>query len=249
MEAISLPYIPFIFLIYIRKIYKIFDNIIQDFKQIEEYELNIYYECNVILFIMQVTSFEKNYKMQYRLNKGGIILYSNYNSGISPQFKPVFEKIKTLKVIGQEVGQLVVENSTCINAIKIDRVKAFLLESHDHLFCNKVVKQGTIRKEVFYVNPENRVRFLTEDIPFMLTFDIPGFKPNPFSEIQTHLLDIDVDYILSPSKKCIPGCLKQIVVAHILVVVSEWTQLDVLTKIDIFPKTNVSSSCCRVICC
>jgi len=31
------------------------------------------------------------------------------------------------------------------------------------------------------------------------------------------------------------------VVAHILVKVSEWTQLEVVTKVDVFPKVNASS--------
>lgn len=138
-------------------------------------------------------------------------------------------RIKALKVVGEAIGQLVITNSTCINAIKIDRIKAELLESRDHVFSNKIVKQGTIRKEVFYVNPENQLRFLSEDVPFMLTVEIPGFEPNAFTEVQNHLLDIDVDYHLTPARQCIPGCLKQIIVAHILVKASEWRQVDVVT--------------------
>lgn len=162
-------------------------------------------------------------------------------SSIQPSLKNNFVRIKTLKVVGEAVGQLVLENSTCINAIKIDRIKAFLLESTDSLFKNKIVKQGTIRKEVFYVNPQNQVKFLTEDIPFLLTVDIPGFCPNAFTEVQNHLLDIDVDFHLTPAKDCLPGCLRQIIVAHILVIASEWVQLDVLTKIDLFPKFDTNS--------
>lgn len=138
------------------------------------------------------------------------------------------ERIKCLKIIGQAVGQVVLTNSTCINAIKIDRITASLLESTDHFFKNKIVKQGIIRKEVFYVNPKNTLRFLSEDVPFTLTLDIPGFHPSPFTEVQSHLLKIDVDYTLTPAKVCIPGCLRQVIVADILVVVSEWTQLDVV---------------------
>ncbi len=148
----------------------------------------------------------------------------------------VTEKIKVLKVVGEAVGQLVLENSTCINAVKIDRINAKLLETTDHLFKNKVVKQGTIRKEIFFVDPEGVVRFKAEDIPFMLTVDIPGFKPNAFTDVQNHLLDIDVDFNLTPPRFCIPGCLQQKIVAHILVIVAEWTQLDVVTKVDLKPK-------------
>lgn len=150
------------------------------------------------------------------------------------------EKIKVLKVVGEAVGQLVLENSTCINAVKIDRINAKLLDTTDHLFRNKVVKQGTILKEIFYVDPEGVVRFKSEKIPFMLTVDIPGLKPNPFIEVQNHLLDIEVDYNLTPPRYCIPGCLQQKIVAHILVVAAEWTQLDVVTKVDLTPKVPSS---------
>lgn len=150
------------------------------------------------------------------------------------------EKIKVLKVVGEAVGQLVLENSTCINAVKIDRIKAKLIDSTDHLFKNKVVKQGTIRKEIFFVDPEGVVRFKAEDIPFMLTVDIPGFRPNAFSHVQNHLLDINVDFNLTPPRHCIPGCLQQIIVAHILVIAAEWTQLDVVTKVNLSPRVSSS---------
>lgn len=154
------------------------------------------------------------------------------------------ERIKVLKVIGEAVGQLVLANSTCINAVKIDRIRAKLLDITDHLFKNKVVKQGTIRKEIFYVDPEGVVRYKTEDIPFMLPVDIPGLRPNAFTEVQNHLLDIDVDYNLTPPRHCIPGCLEQKIVAHILVIAAEWTQMDVVTKV--YHKPKVPSL--RVIC-
>ncbi len=150
------------------------------------------------------------------------------------------EKIKVLKVVGQAIGQLVLDNSTCINAVKIDRINAKLLDTTDHLFRNKVVKQGIIRKEIFYVDPEGVVRFKTEDIPFMLTVDIPGFMPNGFTEVQNHLLDIDVDFSLKPPQYCIPGCLEQKIVAHILVIAAEWTQLDVVTKVNMSPRVPSS---------
>lgn len=150
------------------------------------------------------------------------------------------EKIKVLKVVGQAVAQLVLANSTCINAVKIDRIKAKLLDTTDHLFKDKVVKQGTIRKEIFYVDPEGTVRFKKEDLPFMLSVNIPGLRPNGFTEVQNHLLDIDVDYRLTPPRHCIPGCLEQKIVAHILVVAAEWTQLDVVTKVDYKPQVPSS---------
>ena len=153
----------------------------------------------------------------------------------------ITERIKTLKVIGEAVGQVVVENQIRINAVKIDRIKVELGDLTDHLFKNKVVKQGVIIKDIFFVDRKGILRSITEKIPFLLTVDIPGFKPNPLMEVQNHLLDIDVDFSLTPATQCRPGCLRQIIVAHILVVAAEWVQLDVVTGVEQFPKISLSN--------
>ncbi|MGD8400661.1 MAG: DUF3794 domain-containing protein [Bacillota bacterium] len=151
------------------------------------------------------------------------------------------ERVKVLRVIGEKVGELVVDGSITINAIKIDRIQAELGEVVDHIFKNKIVKQGLIHKQIFYVGLDGIVRHITEDIPFMLTVDIPGVDPNNiFLEVQNYLLDIDTDYTLTPATAETPGTLIQKVVAHILIKVSEWTQLDVVTKVDGCPKINPS---------
>lgn len=162
------------------------------------------------------------------------------------QVRTTTERIKVLKVIGEAIGQVVVEGAIPINAIKIDRIHAELRDVTDHVFHNKVVKQGVIHKQVFYVDPENIVRHISENIPFMLTVDIPGVDRTPFTEVQNHLLDIDTDFVLTPATCHEHGKLSQKVVAHILVKVSEWTQIDVVTKVDVFPKTNSMS---RIVCC
>ena len=166
------------------------------------------------------------------------------------QVRAATERVKVLKVVGERIGQVVVESNTPINAVKIDKIIAELRDVTDHVFTNKVVKQGTIHKQVFYVDPDGIVREIEENIPFMLTVDIPGVKRTPFTDVQNHLLDIDTDYVLTPSTGVEPGNLMQKVVAHILVKVSEWTQMDVVTKVDVFPKVNSMNkiSCCNKCC-
>lgn len=167
--------------------------------------------------------------------------YCDQWSSSKPQLKLNTERIKVLKVIGEEIGQVLLENSLPINAIKIDRINAELKESTDHIFCNKIVKQGIIHKQIFYVDPDNNVRHTSEDVPFIVAVDIPGVDPkNPYLEIQNHLLDIDVEHILTPAKHDGVANLNQKVVAHILIKVSEWVELEVVTKADIFPKIGTS---------
>jgi hypothetical protein len=168
-----------------------------------------------------------------------------YHTTISPsqQIRTKVERIKVLKVIGEAVAQVVVEGSIAINAVKIDRIIAELRDVIDHVFKNKIVKQGTIHKQIFFVDREGIVREVEENIPFMVSVDIPGVERTPFTDVQNHLLDIDTDFILTPGCGHEPGHLMQKVVAHILVKVSEWTQLDVVTKVDFFPKVNSLKRC------
>lgn len=142
------------------------------------------------------------------------------------------QRINALIHQGEAVGQLVLSTDTCINAIKIDRIKPKLLERTVHLFNNKVIIRGIIRKEVFFVDPDNRVRFLQEEVPFSLVVEFPGLKPNGKLEVQTYLLDARVDFSLHPARFCLPGLLRQTIVAHILVVVAEKRQLEIVTKVD-----------------
>ncbi|NLY91112.1 MAG: DUF3794 domain-containing protein [Firmicutes bacterium] len=158
------------------------------------------------------------------------------------------EKINTLIHKGETTGQLVLSSETCINAVKIDRIKAKLLEKTVHLFNNKVIIRGIIGKEIFFVDPQNRLRFFQEDLPFSLVVDFPGLKPDGKLEVQTHLLEARVDYILHPARYCLPGLLRQVVVAHFLVVVAEKRQLEVVTKVDLFPRMLSASPVYRKRC-
>src|SRR5690606_35955865 len=129
------------------------------------------------------------------------------SSSSTPQLHVEKKRINALIVKGETVSQLVLTTATCINAIKIDRIKARLLEKESHVVKGKVITRGTIRKEVFYVDPENRVRFRAEDLPFSLISEFPGLKPDRKLEVQTHLLDAKVDFILHPARHCLPGSL------------------------------------------
>lgn len=166
---------------------------------------------------------------------------------ISPgqQIRTKVERVKVLKVIGEAVAQVVVEGNISINAVKIDRIIAEVRDVSNHVFNNKVVEQGTVHKQVFFVDREGIVREVEENIPYMVSVDIPGIERTPFTDVQSHLLDIDTDFVLTPESCHEPGNLMQKIVAHILVKVSEWTQLDVVTKVDLFPKVN---SLTRIVC-
>jgi hypothetical protein len=149
------------------------------------------------------------------------------------------ERLKVLKVIGEKIGQVVVESSFEINAVKIDRIEVSVKDVTDHVFTNKIVKQGIIHKQVFFVDPAGIVRESTDNVPFMLAVDIEGVeRDNPWLEIENKVLKIETDYTLKPGTCHEPPLLKQKIVADFLVKVSEWVQLDVVVKPKFFADIN-----------
>ncbi len=152
------------------------------------------------------------------------------------------ERLKALKVIGEQVAQVVVESEIPIKAIKIERIDAKLGPVTEHVFKNKVVLQGVILKQIIFVDPGNFLRHTKEEIPFMTSVTIPGLKPDDDIEIQTHLLDLDTDFHLEESADSSKsGRLRQKIVAHILVKAAQWRQIDVVTDVRLSPRCNSMS--------
>lgn len=152
------------------------------------------------------------------------------------------ERLKVLKVIGEQVAQIVLENEIPIKAIKVERIDAKLGPITEHVFKNKVVLQGVILKQIIFVDPDNFLRHAAEEVPFMTSVTIPGLKPDEDIEIQTHLLDLDTDFHLEASAdRSKSGRLRQKIVAHILVKASQWRQIDVVTDVRLSPRCNSMS--------
>ncbi|MCK9221123.1 MAG: DUF3794 domain-containing protein [Limnochordia bacterium] len=141
--------------------------------------------------------------------------------------KPPFtiERFKVLRVIGEKVAQ-VVESGT-VNlpnpAIKVDRIDINLINVTHAVFQNKVIKQGQIDKQIFYVDETDTVRHEEVIVPFEAIIEIPGVSPEMDLEIQNRLLCSDVVFELLT-----PTVLLEKVVLDILVKVSEYVQRDLL---------------------
>ncbi|HBF36304.1 MAG TPA: hypothetical protein DDW50_03185 [Firmicutes bacterium] len=147
------------------------------------------------------------------------------------------ERLKVLRVIGEKIGQIAAENKIEIHAVKIDHIDASVKDLTDHVFTDKIVKQGVIHSQIFYVDPNGFVRETSDNVPFILAVDIPGvIRENPWLEIEDKLLKIETDYTLVPETCNEPGILKHKIVADFLVKVSEWVQLDVVVRPNFFTK-------------
>jgi hypothetical protein len=132
-------------------------------------------------------------------------------------------RIKAERVVGECIAQIVEEAPALQlpGAIKVDRIVATLTNIVHHLFPGKVVLQGFIHKQIFWVDSTNTVRHIAQDVPFCTACEIPAAAPGQLVEL--FLQDVFTDFQLAN------GFLCEKVVAHVLVKVSVLEQLDVIT--------------------
>lgn len=131
-------------------------------------------------------------------------------------------RIKAERVIGEAIVQIVEASTTPLpGAIKVDRIVPSITCVTDHVFPNKVVKQGIIHKQVFWVDAGGFVRHTPINVPFTVSADIPGTIPGHI--VENFLQDLNVDFVLCD------GMLTEKVVAHMLIKVGVLEQIDVIT--------------------
>jgi len=136
------------------------------------------------------------------------------------------ERFKLLRVIGDKIAQIV-ESATvglASPAIKVFRVDVELEDLEHSIFCNKVVTQGDIHLQIFYVDETDTVRHEAADLPFETVLELPGLSPDDMEiDIQHRLLSSEViTELLSPTSLSVR------VVVDLFVKVSEFVQRDLL---------------------
>jgi len=123
------------------------------------------------------------------------------------------------EVIGENTAQKLVENEVTLNtaAIKIDEIVASIRDLEVHLIEDKVIIQGNLHKQIFYVDIENLGRHQGEDIHFSLFVDLPGVQPEMEVDVCPRIEGIFFNLIS-------PTLLRQKVVMEFFVKVTECVQ-------------------------
>ncbi len=83
-----------------------------------------------------------------------------------------------------------------VPAIKIRNIDAEIRDITYDVIADKVIVQGIIHKQIFYVGIDNLIHHQAEDMPFSTFVDVPGALPGMFAQINiniekviAHLLD------------------------------------------------------------
>ncbi|MCK4257608.1 MAG: DUF3794 domain-containing protein [Halanaerobiales bacterium] len=139
------------------------------------------------------------------------------------KIQPLFscEKFKLLKVIGEETVQVVSDTVDALErpAREIIEIDFELVDTTDHAFTDKVVKQGIICKRIIYCDTDGDVRCQFVRIPFTAVAEIPGVDPKFELEFQNKLILAETDYDLID-----PNTLAEKVVFEIKIKVSKYVQ-------------------------
>ncbi|NLW59283.1 MAG: DUF3794 domain-containing protein [Firmicutes bacterium] len=105
-----------------------------------------------------------------------------------------------VEVIAEAQVQVLVEDTIDLftPAQKIDEIRAFVQDLRCHVIPGKVVFQGILHKQIFFVNEDNVVVHQGVDIPFSGFVDLPAAEPGQFCQVAATVEFIDFQ-LFSPT--------------------------------------------------
>lgn len=93
--------------------------------------------------------------------------------------------IKVGQVAGEDTKQVLVEDEACLDvpAKKVQDIQALITDISWEIIPGKVLIDGTIHKQIFYVGPDDVVRHQAFDVPFTAFVEVPGAVPGMAAQI------------------------------------------------------------------
>lgn len=126
------------------------------------------------------------------------------------------------RVIGEGTQQTLVENLFTLEfpAIKVSEIHGEIRDITTDVITDKVIVQGIVHKQIFFVDLDNVSRHQAEDVNFSLFIDIPGASPGQDVEVHPRIEEIIFE-LVSPTQ------LRQKVIIEVFVKITEFVQENV----------------------
>lgn len=120
------------------------------------------------------------------------------------------------QVVGENTVQTLLETdfSLPVAALKIDEIVGKICDLDIQIIENKVIIQGVLHKQIFYVDTNNLGRHQAEDVPFSAFVDLPGASPGMDVQVYPNVEAILFDLVT-------PTVLRQKAVLEFFVKVTE----------------------------
>lgn len=104
------------------------------------------------------------------------------------------------QVVGENTVQTLVETDFTlpVPAIKIDEIVGKIVDIDVEVIENKVIIQGVLHKQIFFIDTNNVGRHQAEDVPFSTFVDLPGAMPG--MDVQVHpRIEVILFELISPT--------------------------------------------------
>lgn len=138
--------------------------------------------------------------------------------------------IKAAVVVGEATKQKFIEETKIIPAIKVVEIIPRISRIKHIVKNGKVIVQGTLHKQVFFVGTDNLVHHIAEDLPFSDLIEVPPLNPNfPVQEgmdSQDHSIVENLVFEFDPAT----GTLTQKIILLLSVKVTEKEQIPVAVE-------------------
>lgn len=121
-----------------------------------------------------------------------------------------------MAVLAETTAQVLVDDTITLPlpAEKIDEIVASIRDLHCFVIENKVIFQGILHKQIFFVDLNGLVRHIGVDIPFSGFVDTPGVPAGSSCQLTPEIVFLEFS-LISPTE------LREIVVIDINVVVTD----------------------------
>ena len=103
-------------------------------------------------------------------------------------------------------------------ALKVTEIQAEIIDIETSVLPDKVLIQGVIHKQVFYVDQEGVGRHQAEDVPFSLFIDLPGVEPGMNLQVDIQIEHIKANLVAEGT------ILEQEIILEVFVKVSQTVQ-------------------------
>ena len=130
--------------------------------------------------------------------------------------------LKLDTVVGEQTSQLLLESTLALTqpAVKIREIVAKVEQLMAEVIEDKIIIQGIVHKQIFFINQNNLEIHQSEDVPFSTFVDIPGAVPGMDVRIKPQIETILFELLDS-------NRLRQKVVLELFVKITESQQLQV----------------------
>lgn len=151
---------------------------------------------------------------------------------MAPQLVVRRRLLRVQRVIGEQTKTKTVQATVTlpVQAIKVFEVQATLKATKCEIKRDGVFIQGTIHKQVFYVDQGDLVRHVAEEVPFHFFVDVDGAETG--MSCQAHTKIVSVDWTLSADGREVV----QDVAVQAFVKVTEVEQMEVVVDVT---NTNI----------